>query len=176
MRVRQSGTIHCLIVLVIFVLGGCTSQQYPNMPLQAGGPVKEVNSADIDQYISDVSRPVLLLFYDKQYWQSQDMADRMTFFAGKYGATVQFLSCQWQQNDDPSRFGLQMLPTLILFKQGMEVDRIKGIPKERESLNKWNDDIELWLLKTVFDVQGDAYSGSYTYRFNNSSTLDISSY
>lgn len=175
MKVRQGG-MYCLIVLFSIVLGGCTGQQYPDPPLLAGGPVAEVDMTTVDHYLADISRPVVLLFYDDQYWQSKDMTDRITFFAGKYGATVQFLKYRWQKEDAPSRYGLEMLPTVILFKGGMEVDRIKGIPKDRTRLNKWNEDIELWMLKTVFDVQGDEYSGDYTYRFNNSSTLDINSY
>ena len=176
MRLDKSRAIGWLLIVLIVALSGCTSQKYPNLPPQIGGTITDVNADTINSYLSDTSRPTVALFFDKQYWQSEDMEGRIQLFAGKYGGSVQFLKYQWQTGDDPSRFGLQMLPTVILFKNGQELDRIKGIPKDRDTLNKWNDDIELWMLKTVFDVQGDDYSGSYKYLFKNSSTLDISGY
>ncbi|PIP37503.1 MAG: hypothetical protein COX19_16585 [Desulfobacterales bacterium CG23_combo_of_CG06-09_8_20_14_all_51_8] len=82
----------------------------------------------------------------------------------------------WQVNDDPSRFKLEMLPTVILYRNGGEIDRIKGIPPEEKDRAAWNDDLELWFLKNAMELKGSEYSGDFTYLFKNGYTLQVGNY
>lgn len=165
-----------LTLLLVMLLNGCAKQQYPDTPELVAGPILEKSAGDIPNFLNGQTQPVLILFYDDKYRQSRDMSGRISLFADKYGGHIQFIKCRWRPEDDATLFGLRMLPTTVLFKDGVELDRIKGIPKDSDALLNWNNDLDLWFLKTALSVQGDEFSGDYTYRFNNSATLTISGY
>lgn len=164
------------LLLAVTVLSGCVKQQYPDMLEPEAGKVLELSAGEIPAYVAAQQQSVVVLFYSEQYQQSRDMSVRIDYFAGQYGGHLQFIKSHWKRGNDPAQFGLKLLPTTILYQGGVEVDRIKGIPKDQDVLAKWNDDLELWILKTALALEGDEYSGEYSYRFNNSPTLNISSY
>lgn len=157
-------------------LSGCGRQKFPDLPKATSGQILDINQASFDQEVLKSERPVVVLFYNPKYSESNNMLTRVQHFAGKYGGDIKFATYLWNMSDDPSLFSLRQLPTTLLYKSGREIDRINGIPQDAEQLSKWNEDLELWILKTVFDIKGDQYSGEYKYRFNDSSTLQMSGY
>jgi thioredoxin-like negative regulator of GroEL len=120
--------------------------------------------------------PAIVLFYNNEFWQSLDIKRRLEWLSEKYRGKAKFAMFHWQISDDPSRFSLEMLPTVILYQNGEEIDRIKGIPPEEKDRNKLNDDLELWFLKNAMALKGSEYSGEYTYLFRNGYTLQIGNY
>lgn len=169
------------IVLVAFCisclfLSGCGRQKFPDLPKTSSGQILDINQTDFNSKVIDIKGPVVVLFYNPEYAESKDMLARVQYFAGKYGGDIQFTKYLWNMSDDPTQFGLLQLPTTVLYKKGREIDRIKGIPKDTEIRSRWNEDLELWILKTVFEIEGDQYSSEYKYRFNDSSTLQMSGF
>jgi len=69
-----------------------------------------------------------------------------------------------------------MLPTVVLYKGGVEIDRIRGIPPDENGLMKFNDDIDLWMKKNVMELDGGQYLGKFRYLFANGYTLNVSNY
>lgn len=118
----------------------------------------------------------LVLFYNTQFWQSKDMERRFEYFADRFHGKGKFCKFHWPMNADTMAYRLEMLPTVVLYDRGAEIDRIKGIPPDEKTRKKWNDDIELWFLKNVLDLKGDEYAGEYTYLFRNSYKLHIGNY
>ena len=101
---------------------------------------------------------------------------RFEYFADQFYKHAKFCKFHWPINADPKLYRLKMLPTTVLFKDGHEIDRIKGIPPDKRARLKWNRDIELWLLKNVLGLEGDRYAGKFKYFFKNSYKLHISNY
>ncbi len=118
----------------------------------------------------------MVLFYNGQFWQSQDMEKRFDHFSQKYKRNLKPFKLHWNVNDDGSKYQLELLPTLVLYHNGIELDRIKGIPESEKERGGWDKDINLWILKNVVQAKGNEFSGDYTYLFKNSSRLQISNF
>ncbi len=135
-----------------------------------------VNLADYNSTVLDHKGYALVLFYNEQYWQSQDMEKRFDYFSQKYSRKFSSFKFRWDVNSDGSKYRLEMLPTVILYHDGLEIDRIKGIPETEKDRLDWDNDINLWLLKNVLGAKGDDFAADYSYRFNNSPRLQISNF
>ncbi len=142
----------------------------------APGTMITVNHQTFTDEITIYPGPAIVVFFNNEFWQSLDMKRRVEWLAGKYAGQAKFAQFHWQVTDDPSRFKLEMLPTVILYRNGNEIDRIKGIPPEEKDRVKWNDDIELWFLKNGLQLEGSAYSADYTYFFRNGYKLQVGNY
>ena len=124
--------------------------------------IVRINENTFSTEVTMYEGPALVLFYNSKYWQSKDMERRLEYFAKKYeGREIKFCKFHWPLAADAKAFQLEMLPTLILYRQGNEIDRIKGIPPEQAERNEWNDDIELWILKNALQLKSGTYAGKY---------------
>ncbi|MFZ2630446.1 MAG: thioredoxin domain-containing protein [Desulfosalsimonadaceae bacterium] len=139
-------------------------------------PLLPINHQTFADEITSYEGSAIVLFYNTQYWQSLDMKRRMEWLAEKYPKKAKFAMFHWQVSDDTSRFNLEMLPTVILYRNGAEIDRIKGIPPNEKDRVKWNDDLELWFLKNALGLEDSEYSGEFTYFFRNGYKLDVGNY
>ncbi len=117
----------------------------------------------------------LVLFCDKNDAASIKMLRAYDVFARNYSGFASFYRMDWQTGRDGEKYGLETLPTMILIKNGIEIDRMRGVPSGKESLG-FSDDLDLWMLKNVVEVKSDIYSGSFSYLFKNTSRLHIGSY
>ena len=134
---------------------------------------------DDSMFIDEVKNskgPTIVLFYNEKFWQSQDMEKRFDYFADKFHDQVKFCKIHWPINADGALYGLKLLPTTILYKDGLEVDRIKGIPPDENDRQKWNKDIERWILNNAIEITTGKYTGKHLYLFKNSYKLTISLY
>jgi hypothetical protein len=139
-------------------------------------PLLPINHQTFADEITSYEGAAIVVFYNTQYWQALDMKRRMEWLAEKYPETAKFAMFHWQVSDDTSRFNLEMLPTVILYRNGAEIDRIKGIPPSERERAKWNDDLELWFLKNALELEDSEYSGDFTYFFRNTYKLDVGNY
>jgi thioredoxin-like negative regulator of GroEL len=167
-----------LVLVSAFVFSACAGTSHDKWQSETGqtSALMTVNHQTFTDEITTYPGPAIVIFYNNQYWQSLDMKRRIEDLAEKYYGKAKFAMFHWQIADDPSRFSLEMLPTVILYQNGEEIDRIKGIPPEEKERNKLNDDLELWFLKNAMELKGSEYSGEYTYLFRNGYTLQIGNY
>lgn len=171
-------TAGIFIIISTVVFSACAGKSIDRWVPPAGqaSALMVVNHQTYTDEITSYPGPAIVIFYNNQYWQSLDMKRRIEDLAEKYYGKAKFAMFHWQIADDSSRFSLEMLPTVILYQNGEEIDRIKGIPPEEKERNKLNDDLELWFLKNAMALKGSEYSGDYTYFFRNGYTLQVGNY
>lgn len=160
-----------LILCASIFFTGCVTT-----PPEEEVPISTVDASTFDALVLQRSGPVIVLFNDYTVASSQDMQKRFEYFSEKYSEEIKFLTFNWDVSVDNELFNLSALPTTVFYYDGAEIDRIGGIPSDTEVLREWNNDIDLWILKTVLGVQGDDYSGRYVYRFNDTARLHIGNY
>jgi hypothetical protein len=173
---KKNFTRYLFISLTALLLTACTGSRDARPPGGEVSPLTVVNHHTYTDEIMLHEGPALVLFYNTQFWQSLDMKRRMEWLAEKYKDKAKFAMFHWQVSDDPTRFSLEMLPTVILYRDGGEIDRIKGIPPEEKDRAKWNDDLELWFLKNALALEGSEYSAEFTYLFKNGYALQVGNY
>ncbi len=168
--------IFAIISAVVFSACAGNSNDRWLPPAGQSTALMVVNHQTFTEEITSYSGPAIVIFYNNQYWQSLDMKRRIEKLAEKYYGKAKFAMFHWQIADDPTRFSLEMLPTVILYRNGEEIDRIKGIPPEEKERNQLNDDLELWFLKNAMALKDSEYSGEFTYFFRNGYTLQVGNY
>jgi thioredoxin-like negative regulator of GroEL len=166
------------VIISGIVLSGCAGASRDKWQPETGqtSALTTVNHQTYTDEITTYPGPAIVIFYNNQYWQSLDMKRRIEDLAIKYYGKAKFAMFHWQIANDPSRFSLEMLPTVILYQNGEEIDRIKGIPPEEKERNKLNDDLELWFLKNAMALKSSEYSGDFTYFFRNGYNLQVGNY
>ncbi len=173
MRIKIVNGI-CLSVLALFGFLGCSSTPETKIqPIYPVGIVK-LNNSNFVKEVKSFEGPTLVLFFNKQYWQSKDMEKRFNYFTKKFEGYVKFCKFHWDINADTTAYKLEMLPTVVLYKNGVEFDRIRGINPDEKARAKLNDDMELWIMKNALEMRGSKYNANYQYLFNNSFTLHVS--
>jgi thioredoxin-like negative regulator of GroEL len=177
-HMRNIFTAGIFVIISAVVLSACAGTSRDKWQPETGqaAALMTVNHQTYTDEITSYSGPAIVIFYNNQYWQSLDMKRRIEDLAEKYEGKAKFAMFHWQISDDPSRFSLEMLPTVILYRNGEEIDRIKGIPQEVKEREKLNDDLELWFLKNALALKGSEYSGEFTYLFRNGYTLQVGNY
>jgi hypothetical protein len=170
--------LELVVIIISMCIISCVPKPLEVEKVEAPPPerVVFVNSMTFSSEVETYDGFVLVLFYNKEFWQSKDMERRFSYFADKFYGKAKFCKFHWALNADGKPYRLEMLPTVVLYDHGTEVDRIKGIPPDERTRLKWNNDIELWFLKNVLGLKGSKYAGEYTYFFKNSHTLHIGNY
>lgn len=136
--------------------------------------VIQLDAQSFSWEITSSSGLALVLFHNDRFPQSREMFGRLNSLAAKYKGKAKFCSFSWDVGADTSVYNLEMLPTLVMYRDGREVDRMRGIPSERDFQDNLADDLELWLLKTGMGLERGGFYGDFTYRFNNTSRLGAS--
>ncbi len=89
--------------------------------------VREVNESDFDQVVLQSKTPVLVDFWAEWCGPCRTLAPVVEAIAEQYGDAVRVVKLN--VDDNPSvvqRYRVQAIPTLILFQDGEEKDRIIG--------------------------------------------------
>jgi len=88
---------------------------------------------DSDFYASIQQGLVLVDFWAAWCGPCRAIAPKLEEIAQEMGEQVKILKMDVDQNSlTPGQFGIRAIPTLVLFKNGQEVDRIMGnVPKEQ---------------------------------------------
>ena len=166
-----------LLSVPVFFLSSCAPHRPPEAKLPpAEKHIVNIDSSSFDSEVKSHNGPVIVLFYNDSYWQSKEMEDNVKRLFERYKGRIKFCNFFWDVNQNGARYGLEILPTVVLYKNGREIDRIKGIPESPEDRAELLDDMDLWILKNVLKARGNEYAGTYMYRFNNTATLNISNY
>ena len=99
--------------------------------------VIEANSANFDEMIVNSDAPVIVDFWAPWCGPCKMMAPTFTKVALNYPLKTLFVKVNTQDEQQlGARFNIQSIPTLIMFKNGIEVQRVSGALDEN-SLNQF---------------------------------------
>lgn len=89
--------------------------------------VNEVNDSDFQNNVLGSDQPVLVDFWAAWCGPCRMIAPAVEAVAEQFQGKAKIVKMNVDDNmDTPSRFGIKGIPTLILFKGGVEQDRIVG--------------------------------------------------
>lgn len=87
----------------------------------------EVTDADFDQKVLKASTPVVVDFWAPWCGPCRQVAPILDELAGEYAEKVSIVKVNTDDNQQyAAQLGIQGIPTLIIFKDGQEVDRMVG--------------------------------------------------
>ena len=98
--------------------------------------VREVNENDFDQVVLKSTKPALVDFWAKWCGPCRTFAPIVEASAQQHSGTMRVFKLN--VDDSPAvaqRYGIQGIPTLILFEDGVEKERLVGVVSE-ESLSQ----------------------------------------
>ncbi|MGI8824254.1 MAG: thioredoxin [Chloroflexota bacterium] len=92
-----------------------------------------ISDASFANEVTSASQPVLVDFWAAWCGPCRMIAPILENLAEEYSSSLKITKLDVDQNPQVSmQFGVQSIPTMILFKDGKEVERIVGyMPKER---------------------------------------------
>ena len=91
--------------------------------------VSEVTDAKWETEVLGSDQPVLVDFWAAWCGPCRMLAPTVEAVAQKYEGKAKFVKLNVDENvESPAKYGIRGIPTLILFKNGQEVDRHVGIP------------------------------------------------
>ena len=97
--------------------------------------VTKVNESDFDQVVLKSTTPVLVDFWAEWCAPCRTLAPVVEAIADQYGDAARVFKLN--VDDSPAvaqRYGIQGIPTLILFQDGVEKERIVGAASREKDL------------------------------------------
>ncbi len=87
----------------------------------------EVTDTEFEQEVLNAALPVLVDFWAEWCGPCHASAPILEGLAEEYDGKVKFVKLDTEENlDTPARYGIRSLPTLLVFKDGLQVDQIIG--------------------------------------------------
>jgi len=100
--------------------GHCKHSLLDNYPV-------EVNSESMSYFLQNSSLPIVVDFWAPWCGPCRMMAPNFAEAAKAMPLKAQFLKVNTEENPQlGAQFGIRSIPTMILFKDGREVDRVSG--------------------------------------------------
>ena len=95
--------------------------------------IVEVEDSNFQQIVLDSDVPVVVDFWAPWCGPCRIVSPIVEELSHDYGGKVRFVKMNTDENEDaPMQFGIQVLPTLVIFSGGREVNRLIGFsPKDQ---------------------------------------------
>ncbi|MFO0884859.1 MAG: thioredoxin [Pirellulales bacterium] len=94
-----------------------------------GAGVLELTDANFQSEVLNSATPVLVDFWAPWCGPCRKIAPMIDELAAEYGATVKVGKVNIDDNmSSAQQYGIEAIPTLILFRNGQPVQRFQGIP------------------------------------------------
>jgi len=91
--------------------------------------VNEVSDSTFENEVLNSSQPVLVDFWAAWCAPCRMLAPTVEAVAEKFQGKAKVVKLNVDENvDSSSRYGIKGIPTLILFRDGKEADRVVGVP------------------------------------------------
>jgi thioredoxin 1 len=90
--------------------------------------VNEVNDANFETEVLKSSQPVLVDFWAAWCQPCRALEPTVESIAEKYKGKAKVVKLNVDENRVASSSGIKGIPTLILFRDGEEIERIVGVP------------------------------------------------
>lgn len=92
-----------------------------------------LSSRNFDDFVGGSEQPVLVDFYADWCGPCRALAPEIKELAELFDGSIKFAKLNVDNNPEiAERYGVEGIPTLIIFKRGQEIDRVVGlIPKNR---------------------------------------------
>jgi len=156
MKLRKLYFLIFILFIVLYLLS-CATNKHPAISFleKSSKYTTAINEQSFYKFVNNQEKHTLILFYNKNYPESIDMHNRFELFAKKFNKYANFCKFHWDMSRlDPKPYRLVMLPTVVLYKRGIEVDRIKGIPPKMDRRHMLDVDMEIWFYKNVLNLRG----------------------
>jgi thioredoxin 1 len=101
--------------------------------------VKEVSDSSFEKDVLGAGKPVLVDFWAEWCAPCRMLAPTVVAVAEQYGETAGVVKLNVDDNPSTAqRYGIKGIPTLILFRDGKEVERVVGATS-KESITRMID-------------------------------------
>ena len=98
--------------------------------------VKDVSDSSFEKEVLGADKPVLVDFWAEWCAPCRMLAPTVAAFAEHYGDSASVVKLNVDDNPSTAqRYGIKGIPTLILFRDGKEVERVVGATS-KESITK----------------------------------------
>ncbi len=88
---------------------------------------QEITDAEFDQEVLKADLPVLVDFWAEWCGPCKMIAPILERLAEEYDGKIKFVKLDTEENfETPESYGILSLPTLLLFKEGKQIERITG--------------------------------------------------
>ena len=101
--------------------------------------VSEVSDSSFEKDVLQAGKPVLVDFWAEWCAPCRMLAPTVTAVAEQYGESAGVVKLNVDDNPSTAqRYGIKGIPTLILFREGKEVERVVGATS-KESISRMID-------------------------------------
>ncbi len=88
---------------------------------------QEITDTEFEQEVLKADLPVVVDFWAEWCGPCHQIAPILETLAEEYDGKIKFVKVDTEENfETPSSYGILSLPTLLVFKEGQQIERITG--------------------------------------------------